>query len=204
MSDIVSDNDEEMKEAAEPIEATDHYEDLERNGAVQATISAPPSTLQQSHVPRTSTSADPAAGRGVIGSSTALALRDSPRASQSGAPTTRTNVLAPDDREKKAVIYRNKPTALVIKKGSSNNDRLLLEAGPDKVLQLESSTTWQVMWLDLASEWPKQSKVVFPTVYSSPAQWVQAAKVISRLLLRMIQRFPHKSALLTILSDETV
>uniref|UniRef100_A0AAV1V975 OTU domain-containing protein n=1 Tax=Peronospora matthiolae TaxID=2874970 RepID=A0AAV1V975_9STRA len=154
MSDIVSDSDEKMKEAAELIEATDQFDDLERNGAVQAAIFAPPSPLQQSHVPRTSTSADPATGRGVIGNSTALALRVSPRASQSSAPTTRNHVLAPDEREKKAVIVRNQPTALVIKNGSSNNDRLLLEAGPAKVLQLESSKTWQEIGLDLA-------KVVF-------------------------------------------
>ena len=57
---------------------------------------------------------------------------------------------------------------LWIKKNRSNDDRLLLEAGPGTVFQLASGDTWQDMWLTLASEWLKTSTVVFPTVNSLP------------------------------------
>ncbi|TDH73362.1 hypothetical protein CCR75_005510 [Bremia lactucae] len=71
-------------------------------------------------------------------------------------------------------------------------------------LVIRHQSTTLVTQRDLESEWPRTALSGFPTVGSNNIDWNKVAQTEPRRLPTMVRRFPHKSQLLQVLSDETL
>ena len=102
------------------------------------------------------------------------------------------------------VVLRHGIAPLVVQSHPSARQPLLLDSERSSTLILEEFKSWYDMGSHLASEWPRTALARFPTVGSSNALWNKIAQVKSRRLLTLVCRFPHKSQLLQVLSDDTL
>ena len=100
--------------------------------------------------------------------------------------------LQSGDGDQTSVVIRQHSMTLVTHRVPKSRQPLLLEGKRSSAITNEGPKSWQDMWHDLESEWPRTEMTVFPMVGSSNGLWNKVAQTERDAYLLWFAVFPRK------------